>query len=326
MSEPALLELKDLVKVYPVGGIFSRKRLRAVDNVSFTMPSDRATIATLAGESGSGKSTIARIVLGLIKPTSGEVRYKGRNLAELSRKGRLAYNKEVGAVFQDPYGTYNPFYKVDRIFSKAIKKFKLASSDADRDKLILHALSNVGLTPEEVLGRYPHQLSGGQRQRIMLARALLIGPSMIVADEPVSMIDASLRAGILNVVRDLRDKHGMSCLFITHDLSVARYLSDSIVILYRGRALERGSTDLVIEKPAHPYSQLLIGSVPLPDPKKRWKERIELDAKDLLEVAGPVAGCVFYERCPQAGEKCLKEMPPSVEVEHDHVVSCHQYS
>lgn len=322
MNETSLLELKNVTKVYYSAGILSRKHLKAVDNISFAMQSSRATALTLAGESGSGKSTIAKMVLGLIKPTSGEIKYKGKNLADFSKKERLAYHKEVGAVFQDPYAAFNPFYKVNRIFNKTIKKFRLASSDSDRDKLIADTLGDVGLSIEEVFGKYPHQLSGGQRQRVLLARALIVRPSMIVADEPVSMIDASLKAGIMNLMKELKDQHGVSYLYITHDLSVARYVSDNIIILYQGRIMEKGKTDLIIRKPAHPYTRLLISSVPIPDPKKRWKEEVEGNA-DRLELGEPVAGCVFYHRCPQAEEKCLKGMPPLIEVENNHEVSCH---
>lgn len=318
---PPLLEVKNLTKKFPLGGFFRKKYLTAVENVSFQIPGDNPNITTLAGESGSGKTTISRLILGLISPTYGEIIYKGRNVQEMLKHDRLTYRKEVQAVFQDPYEVYNPFYTVDRLLKIPIKKCKLASSENEARKLIDEALEAVGLTPERVLGKYPHQLSGGEAQRVTIARALLPKPSLLVADEPVSMVDMSLRAGILNVLLDLKKKYDMSILFVTHDLSVAYYLSDNIIMLNLGRIVERGDVKKVINSPLHPYVRTLIKSIPIPNPKHRWNERIDLN--DLKEQMGGRYGCIFFERCPHPMEKCKENMPEMIEVEPNHWVACH---
>jgi len=326
MRETHLLEARHLTKIFQIrSGLRKKKYLKAVDDVSFTIGGDQPIILSLAGESGSGKSTIARMILGLLKPTSGEVLYKDKNIHEMSTKEWYNYLKEVQAVFQDPYSVYNPFYKVDHVLYQPIKNLKLATSKEEAYELVVRSLKAVGLSPEEVLGKYPHQLSGGQRQRIMLARAFLIKPQIIVADEPVSMIDASLRSGILNILLDFK-KEGMSCLFITHDLSVAYYLSDAIIILYKGRVVEKGSSEAVIKNPAHPYTQLLISSVPIPNPKKKWKERLELKVVDLAESVASDKTCAFYERCSQSMKICAKSPPQLVSIDKDHQVACHLYN
>jgi ABC-type oligopeptide transport system ATPase subunit len=280
-DEAPLLELVQVGKTFG-GGMFGRDRAvaPALADFSLVLPADQPRMVTIAGESGSGKTTVARIVLGLLKPSAGTVRYRGADVQALG--GRLArtYRREVQAIFQDPYEVYNPFYRVDHVFDMLVGRFRLAHSRAEARELVEHALEVVGLDPGLILGRYPHQLSGGQRQRIMVARAFLLKPRLIVADEPVSMVDASLRATILEAMLRLRDDFGISFLYITHDLSTAYQVSDEIVILYRGQAVERGPTRAVIDAPTHPYTQLLISSIPVPDPDVRWKGRL-----DLSEVA-----------------------------------------
>ena len=326
MGAANLIEVRNLTKVFPLGGIFRRRGLVAVDNVSFSIPAEKPKILTLAGESGSGKTTTARLILGFIKPTSGEVLYRGKNIWKMSKEEWKQYRREVQAVFQDPYSAFNPIYKVDRVLTIPIKKFRLASSEEEAKEMIHRALEMVGLRPDEVLGKYPHQLSGGQRQRLMLARAFLLKPKLIVADEPVSMIDASLRASVLNVMLDLKNKLGISFLYITHDLSTANYVSDDIIVMYRGSIVEMGPVDKVIEEPLHPYVKLLINSIPVPDPDLRWRDRIVLPKVELSAHIGEVRGCKFYDRCPERIDRCARERPKLTKVDSDRCVACFLYT
>lgn len=325
MSLNPLFEAKSIVKVFSSVGLLGTDKTTAVDDVSFQIPSGQPTIITLAGQSGSGKTTIARMMLGLTKPTSGEMIYLGKSLKKMSRQERKTYRKDVQAIFQDPYGTYNPFYRVDRIFNVPVKKFSLASSKSEAKKLIDDALKAVGLRPEQVLGKFPHQFSGGERQRLMIARALLAKPKIMVADEPVSMLDASLRASVLDIILNLKENYGMSCLFVTHDLSVAYYLSDKIIILDEGRIVEMGDPEAVIKRPAHPYVQSLISSIPMPNPKKRWN-KLDLNSEKTEEKKINREGCTFYYRCPKHMETCTAERPHMVTIEPNHEVACHLHS
>lgn len=265
MAEP-LLDVRDAAKVYRRG----RERVSALRGVSMTLAASPARITTIAGESGSGKTTLADAILGLSRLTSGDIRYRGRDIASMRRRDMLAYRREVQAIFQDPFSAYNPFYRIGHVFEIAIRRFKLALSRENSRDLIETALRSVGMRGEDVLDKHPYQLSGGQRQRIMMARACLLQPRLIVADEPVSMVDASLRAMILDIMLRLRDEQGISFLYITHDLSTAYQIGDDICILYRGSVVERGRTRDVIDNPQHEYSKLLIGSVPVPDPDTPW--------------------------------------------------------
>lgn len=320
----SLLKVEKLTKAFPLGGFIRRRYLIAVESVSFEIPEEKPLIVTLAGESGSGKTTIARIILGLLRPTSGDVKYRGKSIFKMTKRERVTYRREVQAIFQDPYEAYNPFYKIDHVLLTPIKKFKLAKSRQEAQKIMIEALEEVGLRPQEVLGKYPHQLSGGERQRIMIARALLTRPKLLVADEPVSMIDMSLRAGILNLLLDIKKKYGMSIIFITHDLSVAYYLSDRIIILYKGRVVEEGDIKSVVETPAHPYTQTLISSVPIPDPKSRWRQRLEV--KEAEVSIKTRSCCLFYPRCPYARDVCTKTIPPMVDLGEGHKVACYLYT
>ncbi|GAB3406269.1 ABC transporter ATP-binding protein [Flindersiella endophytica] len=261
-----LLEVSNAVKVYKKG----KETTKALDNVDLVMPEAPATITTIAGESGSGKTTLADTILGFNRLTSGAVKYRGNDIGKLDKRQLLEYRREVQAVFQDPFGVYNPFYRIRHIFDVAIKRFKLANRPAEARELIEDALRMVGMRGEDVLDKHPHQLSGGQRQRMMVARAYLLKPRLIVADEPVSMVDASLRAMVLDIMLRLRDEFGISFLYITHDLSTAYQIGDEICILYRGQIVERGDTRQVIDDPQHEYSKLLISSIPVPDPDVVW--------------------------------------------------------
>lgn len=282
-----LLEARAVSKVFG-GGRFGRGGgHRAVVDVSLALPAEEPRFVTIAGESGSGKTTIARLVLGLLRPTSGEIRYRGVPLERLSRPQARAFRREVQAIFQDPFEVYNPFYRVDHVFEVPIAAFRLARSRDEARRLVEEALDVVGLDPRQVLGRYPHQLSGGQRQRVMVARAFLVRPRIIVADEPVSMVDASLRSSILEAMLRLKRDFGISFLYITHDLSTAAEVSDEIVVLHRGRVVERGPIRRVIEAPQDPYTKLLIASIPIPDPGVRWQGRLDPAEVDTLFSGAP---------------------------------------
>jgi peptide/nickel transport system ATP-binding protein len=321
MSLMPLLEVRSLTKTFAVGGFIRKRYLYAVDRVSFTVPGEPPTITALAGESGSGKTTISRLILGLMKPSGGEILFEGQPLAEILKCNRHAYFRRVQAVFQDPYQVYNPFYTVDRFLQTPIRKFHLASSEGEARSLIEGALEAVGLSGERVLGRYPHQLSGGEAQRVAIARALLLRPRLLIADEPVSMVDMSLRAGILNVLLKLKQDFGMSIIFVTHDLSVAYYLSDRIILLNRGRIVEMGDVEKVITRPLHPYVQELMRSIPVPNPRHRWPR--EKRGEPVVESFGRSAGCIFLERCPHPRAHCRDVAPPLLELEPDHFVACH---
>lgn len=321
-SEP-LLDVHHLRTVFQSsGGLLARRSVVAVDDVSFQLPSDKATLLTIVGESGSGKTTLARGLLGLTRPTSGEICYRGKNIYAMTATEWHAYRREVQPIFQDPYATYNPFYRIDRVLYMLVDKFKLTSSREETQARIEEALRAVDLRPHDVLGRYPHQLSGGERQRVMLARVYLMKPKLIIADEPISMIDAALRALFLNILLDFRDRHGISCIFITHNLSTAYYLGGDIMVMCRGRVIERGNMDDVVTQPAHPYTQLLLESVPSHDPRKRWTEKRGSDAVEASELAFSANACVFVSRCPHVMEICHQQRPADMSVQNGHAAAC----
>ena len=325
MSQP-LLEIQNATKIYGGGFLSSSPTTVALEDFNLTIQEEPATITTIAGESGSGKSTLANLVLGFVGLTSGQIRYRGKDIADATSQERLQYRREVQAVFQDPYAVYNPFYRVKHIFDLVLKNFKLAGDRSEGRELIEDALNVVGMRGEEVLEKYPHQLSGGQRQRMMVARAYLLKPRLIVADEPVSMVDASLRAMILDIMLRLRDEHNISFLYITHDLSTAYQIGDQIYLLYQGSIAERGDTVEVIENPKHPYVQLLIDSIPVPDPKISWGAEtiVSLDDEEMRE--GGIDGCRFYNRCAHRMDRCLSEQPRLYDVNGStHQASCYLY-
>jgi peptide/nickel transport system ATP-binding protein len=251
--------------------------LTALKDATFTLHSDPPQIVSLVGQSGSGKSTIARNILGLQKPTAGTISYDGKDIFKLSRSEYDDYRRNVQPVFQDPYSIFNPFYRVDRVLWKAVKKFNLAKDRAKGLAMIEESLNAVSLDPGGVLGRYPHQLSGGQRQRIMLARIHMLRPAFVIADEPVSMLDAQIRKTFLDILLNFRRDHGMTTLFITHDLSTVYYLGGEVMVINKGSIVERGPVDRVMHEPSHPYTRLLLDSIPQPDPDQRWTSRIEVD-------------------------------------------------
>ena len=278
----SLLTIEHATKIYPVSSGFlgEKKEVRALNDFSIVIEEKPASITTIAGESGSGKTTIANLVLGFTSITSGRIKFLGKNLSEMSSQELFNYRKNVQAVFQDPFGVYNPFYKISHIFDLVIKHFKLAANKNDARNLIEESLGVVGLKGIDVLDKFPHQLSGGQRQRMMMARAYMIKPRIIVADEPVSMVDASLRAGIIDVMLKMRDEDNINFLYITHDLATAYQIGNQIYILYRGNVVQSGNTVEVINNPTHPYVQLLVDSVPPPFFDENWSKPVQLPEED----------------------------------------------
>lgn len=319
-----LLELDQVTKVFG-GRMFDKTTVTAVDNLSFDVPADPPRITAIAGESGSGKTTLARLLLGLIGPTRGRVRYRGRDVGAMSREQRKEFRREIQPVFQDPFEVYNPFYRVDHVLNTPVHNFHLAESRGHARELIMEALETVGLRPEETLGRFPHQLSGGQRQRVMVARALLLKPSVIVADEPVSMVDASLRATILESIRKLNRELGIAILYITHDLTTAFQIADDILVLYQGSVAETGEVGKVIGDPKHPYTRLLVDSIPQADPNLKWGENVETAPADSVVLRHAGGGCKFADRCPQVMAQCTARVPALQRTDPDRAAACFLY-
>lgn len=313
-----LLEFQNVTKVYS-RGLLSKSSTTALADMSIKLDEEHPTIMTVAGESGSGKTTLAMLLLGFISPTSGQILYKGQDISKLHGNDQMIFRREVQAVFQDPFAVFNPFYTVDHLLSVPINRFKLAKSKREARDIMYQALTAVGLRPEDVLGKYPHQVSGGQRQRINVARALVLRPKLLVADEPVSMVDASLRASILETLRGLQRDYGVSIIYITHDLTTAYHIAKSIVVLYRGAVMEAGNVDSIIKNPQHPYTRLLIDSIPWPDLNRRWGNT-EIKAREMdLNERG--TGCKFASRCPFAFEACSNP-PPLFRLTDQQVTSC----
>ena len=318
-----VLEARNLTKVF-TRGLLRKQELVALDDFTLSVPANRPTITTIAGESGSGKTTLANLILGFVTPTSGQVLFEGKDIWAMSGAEWVTFRKEVQAVFQDPYEVYNPFYRVDNVLETVVHKFRLANNGGEARAMIREALEVLGLRPDDVLGKYPHQLSGGQRQRIMVARAFLPKPRFILADEPVSMVDASLRALILENMLRLKQDFKISFLYITHDLSTAYQISDDIYILYLGGVAEHGDVDEVIPHPMHPYTRLLLGSVPNPDPEQAWQGTVKLPPEDDVR-ARTKSACRFAVRCPYVMEQCIQSAPPLYEVGPNHYASCFLY-
>ena len=312
-----MLELEKISKIYKTG-TFGGKKLLAVNNVSFDIKDGE--VISLIGESGSGKSTIGKMILRLISISSGIIRLNGVDIATLKGCALKDYYRNVQGVFQDPFSSYNPIFKADRIFRIIREEFFSKINNREWDKKIDSSLRAVGLNPDEVLNKFPHQLSGGQLQRFLIARALLLDAQFLVADEIISMLDASTRIDVLNLLAELKSR-GLSILFITHDLSLGYYVSERAVILYRGCVVEMGSTEQIYYHPLHPYTKMLMASVPRLD--RKWEEiEIKLKAKQ-LEL---LSGCVYYERCPFADkDKDCAKRPTLIEAESGHFVTCSHY-
>jgi peptide/nickel transport system ATP-binding protein len=317
----ALLETKGLSRYFKVGGTLSRQRLHAVDEVDLTI-NEREIIA-LVGESGSGKSTIARLLARVYEPTGGEILYQGRALSSIRRrKELLAYRSDVPMVFQDPFSSLNPAYRVKHGILRGLLLHRRDLSADQRYDEAVRVAEAVGLSPAaEILERFPYELSGGQRQRIGFAQALAYRPKLILADEPVSMLDVSIRIGLLNVMAGLRSNEGVSILYITHDIASARYVSDRIAVMYGGHIVETGPTDSVLSSAKHPYTQLLLSAVP--DPRAPLVTDAVKTRTEPPRVIDPAPGCRFRDRCPLAIDRCSVETPRLRPLGVDHAAACH---
>lgn len=316
-----LLEAKGLTRHFRVGGFFSRRLLHAVDDVDLAIGEQE--IVALVGESGCGKSTIARLLAGLYRPTAGEIRYRGRPLNSMrGRRQLLTYRAHVPMVFQDPYSSLNPVYRVSHGLMRAMRLHRPELNQHQREVQAEAILESVGLTPaDEFLGKFPYELSGGQRQRIGFAQALACLPEVILADEPVSMLDVSVRIGVLNLMRELRNLRGLSILYITHDLASARYIADRLLVMYAGHVVESGPTEDVLANPKHPYTQLLLSAVP--DPRAPIALPSTSEVREPPRVIDPAEGCRFRARCAYAIEVCSGVTPALRELRPNHRAACH---
>ena len=327
MSAPqgngGLLVVKDLVKHFPVKkGVFARTTgaVRAVDGVSFSIP--RGKTLSLVGESGSGKTTAARSILRLIEPTSGTVHFDGIDVTALDRRDLRGLRKRMQLIFQDPYGSLNPRMTVRSVLGEALAAHQVVPKGARRDR-VFKLLGLVGLPPETA-DRYPHEFSGGQRQRIGIARALAVEPDLIVADEPVSALDVSIQAQILNLMRDLQQELGLTYLFIGHNLGVVRHISDLVAVMYLGRIVEIGPAAAIFDAPIHPYTKALLAAVPVPAPDAKHQRSIL--GGDVPSPVNPPPGCHFHPRCPDCEAQCRTQDTRLVYVAPGHAAACHVHA
>ena len=315
-----LLEVKDLKQHFNINmGMFKSKPLKAVDGVSFTI--NKGETLGLVGESGCGKTTVGRTILNLYKPTSGEIWYNGKQIK--TKEDIQEFRKKATMVFQDPYSSLNPRMTVADIIGEPLDVHKMYKTREERQARILELMSHVGLNSEHA-ARYAHEFSGGQRQRIGIARALAVNPDFIICDEPVSALDVSIQAQVINMFDELQEKLGLTYLFIAHDLLVVRHISDRIAVMYLGKMVELADAGEIYDHPMHPYSKSLLSAVPIPDPKiARANKRIMLSG-DIPSPLNAPSGCPFRTRCPYATEQCAAEMPPFNEVKPGHFVACHR--
>src|SRR5213594_2440274 len=325
-SDDSLIRVENLKKYFPVkksflsGLVGQQQFVRAVDGINFRIR--KGEVFGLVGESGSGKTTTGRLLLRLVHATEGKILFKGRDITNLSSREMKPLRTQMQIVFQDPYESLDPRMMIKDIISEPLRVQKICKTEEEVIERVKAALEEVELVPpEEFLLRFPHEMSGGQRQRVAVARAFVLDPQFVVADEPVSMLDVSIRAEILNLMLTLVQRRGASFLYITHDLALARHMCDRIAVMYLGKIVELGETGLIINQPLHPYTKALIAAVPVPDPTHR---RIgDVISGEIPSPVNPPPGCTFHTRCPFAHSRCVNEVPPLIEVEKDHWVSCH---
>lgn len=319
----ALIEVKNLSKSFAVKkSLFGKSEefLRAVHNVSFNVY--KGETFSLVGESGCGKSTTRKLLLRLLDPDQGEVRYKGQNIFDMNTRALREIRKELQVVFQDPYASLDPKWRIGTIIGEPLRIHGMGT-EKERQQKVLELMEEVGLRPEFYY-RYPHELSGGQRQRIGIARALALDPEVVIADEPISALDVSIQAQVLNMMNKLQKKKGLTYIFISHDLSIVRHISDRVGVMYLGELVEVAETSQLFNAPKHPYTQALISSIPVPDPEK--KQNLHVIEGEVPSPINPPSGCTFHPRCPFSNELCKQHEPPVIEIDEGHSVSCHLYS
>lgn len=321
MSE-MILQVKGLKKYFPIkAGILGKQvgAVKAVDDVSFDLK--KGETLGIVGESGCGKSTTGRSIMRLIEPSEGEILFEGKNVSTMNKEELRKIRRDIQMVFQDPYASLNPRHNVQKILEEPLKVHGIGD-EKERKEKVKKLLDIVGLSSYHAQ-RYPHQFSGGQRQRIGIARALMTNPKLIIADEPVSALDVSIQAQVLNLMKDLQEELGLTYIFIAHDLGVVRHISDRVGVMYLGKMVELATSESLYEKPLHPYSQALLAAVPVPDPD--FKRETELLKGDIPSPSNPPSGCTFHTRCPFKMDACTKVVPKLVEVEPGHSVACHLY-
>src|SRR5713101_2501896 len=329
MSEDSLVQVENLKKHFPLkkgflSTVFSgeKETVKAVDGISFHV--GKGEILGLAGESGSGKTTTGRLLLGLEKATEGSIVLEGKDLEGLSARELRSLRREMQIIFQDPFESLDPRMTVKEIIAEPLRVQRIARNEEELEERVKDSLKEVEVVPpEEFLFRFPHELSGGQRQRVAVARAFVLGRKCVVAGAPVSMLDVSIRAEILNLMLNLVQKRGSSFIYITHDVALAKHICDRVAIMYLGKIMESGESEAVIGTPLHPYTSALVAAVPVPDPKYK---RSNVISGEIPSPVYPPPGCRFHTRCPYAHERCMEEEPRLVEVEKDHYVACHLYS
>jgi len=321
-----IVKVEHLKKYFPVQKSFLEQLftgkmsyVKAVDDVTFSI--NKGEIFTLAGESGCGKTTTGRVIVRLLEPTSGKIYFNSTDITKLKGEKLRLFRRKMQIIFQDPYASLNPRMKLVDAVGHPLEIHGLAKGE-EKEKMVLEVLEKVGLTPpEQFINLYPHQLSGGQRQRVALARSIIFKPEFMVADEPVSMIDVSLRTTLIDLMLSFRKELGLTYLFITHDLAVAKYISDKIAIMYLGKIIEMGDKESLFLNPMHPYTQALLSAIPVPNPKRKRK-KIELVGEVPSAINIP-PGCRFHPRCPYKMDKCSKKEPSLIEIEKNHFVACH---